>query len=337
MIKNSLHKQHMIDNHIQRTYILVFMFLASLMIVLIGLLFFQYRFFCAQAQELILLKQQYYSYIDVIQKKLNGRILINDSGDNAVSVAEVQDNDNLLDGYAMTVEEFSRAEASDDPDDDEYFDDSFVVINREPDYLKQSTVEYLQTQELNSLMTKIDMNQWTNYTEEQSITVVPERQQKALHPLVSPARQQHIVHAQKAIKDCGLSWPIDRDKFWLSSLYGPRKRINGTWGFHHGVDMAAVKGTVVKAARGGRIIEASFQSGFGNTVVVEHTSELKTRYAHLHAIRVRVGQVIKSGIIVGTVGDTGFVRKKGKDGSHLHFEVYEKGKRVNPLHCLPRF
>jgi murein DD-endopeptidase MepM/ murein hydrolase activator NlpD len=49
-----------------------------------------------------------------------------------------------------------------------------------------------------------------------------------------------------------------------------------------------------------------------------------------------VGQKIKQGIIVGTVGETGFVRKKGKDGSHLHFEVYERGKRINPLHCLPR-
>jgi len=34
--------------------------------------------------------------------------------------------------------------------------------------------------------------------------------------------------------------------------------------------------------------------------------------------------------------DNGFTMKKGKDGSHLHFEVYEKGKRVNPMHCLPR-
>ena len=39
---------------------------------------------------------------------------------------------------------------------------------------------------------------------------------------------------------------------------------------------------------------------------------------------------------MGTVGETGFIRKKGKDGSHLHFEVYECGKRVNPMHCLPR-
>jgi murein DD-endopeptidase MepM/ murein hydrolase activator NlpD len=56
----------------------------------------------------------------------------------------------------------------------------------------------------------------------------------------------------------------------------------------------------------------------------------------LNAIRTFVGQKVKQSAIIGTVGETGFIRKKGKDGSHLHFEVYEHGKRINPLHCLPR-
>ena len=140
----------------------------------------------------------------------------------------------------------------------------------------------------------------------------------------------------RPIKECGLVWPIDADKFWLSSLFGPRKRIDGTWGFHHGIDMAAVKGTLVKVARAGMVTEACFQTGYGNTVVVQHSDTLKTRYAHLHTIRVCAGQKIKQGSIVGTVGETGFIRKKGKDGSHLHFEVYERAKRINPMHCLPR-
>jgi murein DD-endopeptidase MepM/ murein hydrolase activator NlpD len=235
----------------------------------------------------------------------------------------------------MTVEEFSIAEASDDPDDDdEYVDESFVVINREPDYLKQSTVDYLQVQKLDALATKIDMNQWANHTE-QKIVMPSERQQSAMRSVTSCQPEKKTTVAKKPIKDCGLSWPIDKDKFWLSSLYGPRKRINGTWGFHHGIDMAAVKGTAIKAARDGKVVEASFQSGYGNTLVIQHTPHLKTRYAHLHTIRVSMGQVVKLGVIVGTVGETGFIRKKGKDGSHLHFEVYENGKRVNPLHCLP--
>lgn len=153
---------------------------------------------------------------------------------------------------------------------------------------------------------------------------------------VTSKPQVKISAVRRPIKNFGLEWPIDKDKFWLSSLFGARKRINGTWGFHHGIDMAAIKGTSVKAARSGVVVEACFQTGYGNTVVIAHNTTVKTRYAHLHAIRARVGQRVTQGTVVGTVGETGFIRKKGKDGSHLHFEVYEHGKRINPMHCLPR-
>src|SRR5947208_3449428 len=138
----------MIDNQFQRIYIFVLAFLMSTMIIIIGFLFFQYKFFCSQAQELILLKQQYYGYIDEIQKKLNGRVPINDEKQDVSDTCIVQQQDDTFDNVVMTAEEFSIAEASDDPDDDEdYVDESFIAINREPDYLKQSTVDYLHTQD----------------------------------------------------------------------------------------------------------------------------------------------------------------------------------------------
>ena len=318
----------MIDNYFQRIYALLIL-LASTMILLIGLLFFEYRFLCNQAHDLMVLKQHYYGYIRDITQKDGGSVIV----ENIDSEVVVDSHDSDV---AMTAEEISIAQASDDPDDDDdYIDESFVIINRQPEYLKQSTMDYLQAQELDSLMTTIDMDQWSHYTD-QKIVPIQEKKPIKTGSVVVPKRPTQNVSIKKPIKDFGLVWPIEKDKFWLSSLFGPRKRTNGTWGFHHGIDMAAVKGTVVKAARAGQVIEASFQAGYGNTVVVQHTTHVKTRYAHLHAIRVRTGQVIQSGVIVGTVGETGFIRKKGKDGSHLHFEVYEKGKRVNPLHCLPR-
>lgn len=318
----------MIDNYFQRIYALLIL-LASTMILLIGLLFFEYRFLCSQARDLIVLKQHYYGYIRDVTQKDSSPVVVENIYPEVV--VEPSDND-----VAMTAEEISIAQASDDPDDDDdYIDESFVIINRQPEYLKQSTMDYLQAQELDSLMTTIDMDQWSNHTE-QKIVPIKEKKPIKVGSVVVAKRTPQNISVKKPIKDFGLVWPIDKDKFWLSSLFGPRKRTNGTWGFHHGIDMAAVKGTTVKAARSGQVIEASFQAGYGNTVVVQHTAHIKTRYAHLHAIRVRAGQVIQSGAIVGTVGETGFIRKKGKDGSHLHFEVYEKGKRVNPLHCLPR-
>ena len=325
----------MIDKRFFSIYSLLFSFLASIMSLLIVLLFFEYRFFCHQAQELIALKKQYYEYSDTFQKKVgnDGENDVN-NGDNTVESFDMSEE--VADESSTTMAELSAAEASDDPDDDdEYVDESFLVINRHPEYLKQSTLDYIQSQDLHPLMTTIDMDRWSDYTDQVAV-VEPVKKQIITKPVVKEKSKTTISTVRRPVKDCGFMWPIDADKFWLSSLFGPRKRINGTWGFHHGIDMAAVKGTAVKAVRAGTVVEASFQTGYGNTVVIKHNEIIKTRYAHLHTIRVYVGQKIKQGVIVGTVGETGFIRKKGKDGSHLHFEVYERGKRINPLQCLPR-
>ncbi len=136
-------------------------------------------------------------------------------------------------------------------------------------------------------------------------------------------------------RDIYFAWPIENSQFWLSSFFGPRKQPSGAWGFHYGIDMAALKGTPVKAAYAGMVVEATHGAGFGKTVVVMHNNKYKTRYAHLNTILVRIGQKVEQGEIIGKVGDTGIVRSKsGRDPSHLHFEVYKFGKRVNPMYYL---
>jgi murein DD-endopeptidase MepM/ murein hydrolase activator NlpD len=142
------------------------------------------------------------------------------------------------------------------------------------------------------------------------------------------------LHAGK--RDCLFSWPIDRAHFWLSSFYGLRRRKKGSVDFHHGIDMAAMKGTSVVAAASGVVTEARRGArGYGNTVLIAHNGKYKTRYAHLKSIFVEVGQQIVRGGLIGTVGDTGSVRSAfGRDPSHLHFELHVFGKRVNPMHFL---
>jgi murein DD-endopeptidase MepM/ murein hydrolase activator NlpD len=339
----------MIDKRVPVFYAVLVGFFISIMTILMILLFVEYRFFCRQVAELSLLKQQYSYYIDVLDRKINGITMavdeVGENGDDENNDDSDEVSEEMGDGSSIMLDEISAAESSDAPDnDDEYADDSFVVINRHPDYLKQSTLDYIESQELNALMTTIDIDRWSDYapveTDRPKRINKPGKNKSAT--LVTRTvdsmqkREQKISAIRRPAKDCGFIWPIDGDKFWLSSLFGPRKRIDGTWGFHHGVDMAAIKGTVVKAVRAGTVVEAAFQAGYGNTVVIKHNENIKTRYAHLHSIRVHVGQKVKQETMVGTVGETGFIRKKGKDGSHLHFEVYEYGKRINPLQCLPR-
>src|SRR5579863_2411656 len=144
----------MISNHCTRIYHAFFIVLMSMMMILIVLLFFEYRFFCTQAHELIILKQQYRDCFGTVEsKKIEG------------------DND-PINSQVMPTDELCAAEASDDPDDDdEYIDESFLIINRHPEYLKQSTIDYVHEQELDALMTAIDVNQWSSYTDQEVISV----------------------------------------------------------------------------------------------------------------------------------------------------------------------
>ena len=133
------------------------------------------------------------------------------------------------------------------------------------------------------------------------------------------------------------SWPLGKNKFWLSSFFGMRYDRARGHKFHYGIDLAARKGTKVYTVAGGVVKEACSLAGYGNTVLVQHTNRFKTRYAHLNTILVKVGQKITQGDLIGTVGNTGFVvRSGGGDASHLHFEVYDGKKQVNPLKFLPK-
>jgi murein DD-endopeptidase MepM/ murein hydrolase activator NlpD len=136
--------------------------------------------------------------------------------------------------------------------------------------------------------------------------------------------------------DMVFSWPIEKHAFWLSSPFGSRRKPNGARGFHAGIDMAAVKGTPVKAAAAGHVVEAYYDKGYGNTILIMHSRVIKTRYAHLAKIMVVVGQKVEIGQVIGAVGDTGhtYSGKRGQDRSHLHFEIHLNGKKVNPLYYM---
>jgi murein DD-endopeptidase MepM/ murein hydrolase activator NlpD len=107
----------------------------------------------------------------------------------------------------------------------------------------------------------------------------------------------------------------------LGDLYGPR----GTR-FHSGVDFAAAPGTPVTAAGSGRVVFAGLHTGgWGNLVVIKHGSGVRTLYAHLSRIGLKLGQRVSVGASVGRVGATGQAT-----GPHLHFEVLVRGAAVDP-------
>lgn len=280
------------------------------MLGLTGLLVIEYRFFHDQAQKMLELKEEYRAYTLAVKKILN-----------EYNAMKEQAAD-----YSEVVSKIALEEAK----------DSFSPVNRELGYLKKSTLNYLREENLDFILKQVDVNEWVDYTDQINKKNNKKVSKKSKHRL----KRARVAHNYKfysdttiqASKDINFSWPIDRSQFWLSSFFGPRKKQDHSWGFHYGIDMAAVRGTPVLAADTGIIIEAHFHPGWGNTILISHNNKYKTRYAHLDKMLVCIGQKVDKNQLIGKVGSTGAVRKKkGRDASHLHFEVYAHGKQVNPL------
>ena len=98
---------------------------------------------------------------------------------------------------------------------------------------------------------------------------------------------------------------------------------------HAGLDLAAPPGAPIRAARGGVVTFAGPRGGYGNAVVIEHGAGVETLYGHASKLDVAVGDRVRAGARIARVGSTG-----RSTGPHLHFEVREHGKPVDPAPLL---
>jgi murein DD-endopeptidase MepM/ murein hydrolase activator NlpD len=124
-----------------------------------------------------------------------------------------------------------------------------------------------------------------------------------------------------------LQWPTAGR---LISGFGNRMHpILGYVRPHTGVDLAAPNGTPIFAADGGQVLQASYSSGYGNSILIYHGGGFATFYAHMSGFAVSAGQMVARGQVIGYVGATGLAT-----GPHLHFEVRINGVAQNPLGYL---
>ncbi len=116
-------------------------------------------------------------------------------------------------------------------------------------------------------------------------------------------------------------WPVSTKHAVVTSSFGaPRPR-----GAHQGIDLAAPKGTAVRATAAGTVVFAGRSGRFGRLVVIDHGAGWETRYAHLRKIDVKAGRVVERGRRVGTVGRSG-----NASGFHLHYEVRRHDRPLDP-------
>lgn len=129
----------------------------------------------------------------------------------------------------------------------------------------------------------------------------------------------------KAMKKAFLRSPVNFR--YVSSNFNPRRLhpVTGRVKPHRGTDYVAPVGTPIKAAGDGIVMKASYNRFNGNYVFIRHSSTYITKYLHLTKRKVKTGQRVKQGDIVGTLGSTGRVT-----GAHLHYEFLVNGVHKNP-------
>jgi len=138
---------------------------------------------------------------------------------------------------------------------------------------------------------------------------------------------EYFDETGKNIRGFLLRTPVDGAR--LTSGFGKRRHpILGYARAHQGVDFGAGSGTPVLAAGDGVVVKAGRWGGYGNWLQIRHSGGWDTGYAHLsrYAKGVRPGMKVRQGQVVAYVGTTGL-----STGPHLHYEVWQRGRRVNPV------
>lgn len=113
----------------------------------------------------------------------------------------------------------------------------------------------------------------------------------------------------------------------ITSRFGSRESIRSNG--HTGLDIAAPKGTSIKAAASGTVTFSGYSGGYGNLVKISHGDGIVTYYGHCSKLYVSKGDKVSAGDVIAAVGSTG-----NSTGNHLHFEVVKNGVELNPQNYL---
>jgi len=135
---------------------------------------------------------------------------------------------------------------------------------------------------------------------------------------------------EKLIASIPAIQPVDfHDLRRIGSLFGYRTDpFYKVMKFHEGIDFTAAIGTPIYATGDGVVSEAEYNSGgYGNKIMINHGYSYETVYAHLSKIKVKVGQRVKRGEIIGLMGNTG-----KSTAPHCHYEVHKAGVPMNPIY-----
>ena len=138
-----------------------------------------------------------------------------------------------------------------------------------------------------------------------------------------------VARLTHAISTIPLRKPVDGDIDPASGFGVRMDPFTSSPAMHTGLDLHGETGDPVRATADGKITSAGWSGGYGRVIDIDHGNGMSTRYGHLSAIDVRVGQSVRTGQIIGRIGSTG-----RSTGPHLHYETRVRGGAVDPQKFL---
>ena len=185
----------------------------------------------------------------------------------------------------------------------------------------------VQRAEANELVQQLQANVKENEDLLRQIDEEEERIQKEILKKTEELAEQMKWEASVG----GYIWPVTTSRRITSNYGGRNTGIPGASTNHKGVDIGGVfYDSKVLAAKAGVVITSAYVSSYGNYVVISHGKGNTTLYAHMSSRKVKEGDVVTQGQVIGITGSTGI-----SSGPHLHYEIVENGNRVDPKQYLP--
>jgi len=124
--------------------------------------------------------------------------------------------------------------------------------------------------------------------------------------------------------------PVETDRYFVTSAFGWRlSPFTGHRQFHRGMDISSRRGTPIIAPADGTVSEIGRDRFIGRYIKIVHNKTFSTLYGHLLEVKVAKGQKVKRGKVIGLMGNSGM-----STGHHLHYEVYQNDKNVNPSYYI---
>lgn len=181
-----------------------------------------------------------------------------------------------------------------------------------------------------------ELERITKYLSEKKLSITPQEFKQHVSALTSETQdlKKSFDESSNFIKNEKSRWSSTPCQ-WpcygrITGGFGPRIHpIMGYKEIHLAIDIAADRGTPIKAPADGKVILADWQPGYGKLIVIEHGWGFMTRYGHCSKILVKRDQKIKRGQVIALVGSTGYAT-----APHLHYEIWKNGRAQNPKKYL---